>query len=185
QLSERPHVVAALRALGVGVERGVEAALGAAHLAQRPAEHVETDLEQVALAAVLPPVQVGAREQRVVVEHLLEVRNRPCTIDAVTREASAELVVYAPARHCMERRQRQLALAAQQQEVDRRGRRELGRAAEAAVLGVEGLMQARERRIERASGSTFTQTKFSFMSRAARGSSKDSRSITWHQWQEE
>src|SRR5205823_7985968 len=49
QLGGPPHVVAALGALGVGVERGVEAALGAAHLAQRPAEHIEADLEQVAL----------------------------------------------------------------------------------------------------------------------------------------
>ena len=37
----------------------------------------------------------------------------------------------------------------------------------------------------RSSRSTFTQTKFSFMSAATAGSSKDSRSMTWHQWQAE
>ena len=37
----------------------------------------------------------------------------------------------------------------------------------------------------RSSRSTLTQTKLSFISAAVRGSSKDSRSITWHQWQAE
>ena len=37
----------------------------------------------------------------------------------------------------------------------------------------------------RSSRSTFTHTKLSFMSSAVRASSKDSRSITWHQWQDE
>jgi len=37
----------------------------------------------------------------------------------------------------------------------------------------------------RSSRSTFTHTKLSFISSAVRGSSKDSCSITWHQWQEE
>jgi hypothetical protein len=35
----------------------------------------------------------------------------------------------------------------------------------------------------RSSRSTFTQTNASFMSRAVSSSSKDSRSMTWHQWQ--
>jgi hypothetical protein len=34
----------------------------------------------------------------------------------------------------------------------------------------------------RSSRSTFTHTNASFMSRAVSGSSKDSRSMTWHQW---
>jgi len=37
----------------------------------------------------------------------------------------------------------------------------------------------------RSSRSTFTHTKHSFISRAVAGSSNDSRSITWHQWQVE
>ena len=79
----RPHVEAPLDALGVGVERRVEAALGPAHLAQRPVERVAADLPQARLAGELQAVQVGAREQRVVVEHLLEVRHRPGRVDAV------------------------------------------------------------------------------------------------------
>ena len=82
-------------------------------------------------------MQVGARQQRVVVEHLLEVGNRPGGIDAVAREAPADVVVDAPAGHGLQRAQRHLALAAQQQELDHRGLRELGRAAEAAVKAVE------------------------------------------------
>jgi hypothetical protein len=37
----------------------------------------------------------------------------------------------------------------------------------------------------RSSRSTFTQTKCAFMSAAVSSFSKDSRSITWHQWQAE
>jgi hypothetical protein len=37
----------------------------------------------------------------------------------------------------------------------------------------------------RSSRSTFTHTKHSFISSAVAASSKDSRSITWHQWQAE
>ncbi len=37
----------------------------------------------------------------------------------------------------------------------------------------------------RSSRSTLTQTKCSFISSAIAGSSNDSRSITWHQWQAE
>ena len=50
----RPHVEAPLDALGVGVERRVEAALGPAHLAQRPVERVAADLPQALLAGGLP-----------------------------------------------------------------------------------------------------------------------------------
>ena len=84
QLATRPHVEAALDALGVGVERAVEAALGAAHLAQRPVERVAgRPRSRRGSPASLPAVQIGAREQRVVVEHLLEVRHRPGRVDAV------------------------------------------------------------------------------------------------------
>src|SRR5204862_2673436 len=65
QLAQRPYVEASLDPLGVGVERGVEAALGPAHLALCPAERVAADVEQPLILCGLPPVQVGAREQRV------------------------------------------------------------------------------------------------------------------------
>ena len=93
QLRLGPHVELALLALGVGVERGVEAALGAAHLAQRPVERLLAHAAEELLAGQLPGVQVGACEQRVVVEHLLEVRHEPVRVDGVAREPAADLVV--------------------------------------------------------------------------------------------
>ena len=60
QLGERPHVEASLDALGVGVERAVEAALRAAHLAQRPLERVAADLAQP-LVAARPASRAGRR----------------------------------------------------------------------------------------------------------------------------
>jgi hypothetical protein len=56
-------------------------------------------------------VQVRAREQRVVVEHLLEVRDDPPRVDAVAGEPAADLVVHAAGRHPAQRVQRHLALS--------------------------------------------------------------------------
>src|SRR5207248_7932000 len=81
-------------------------------------------------------MEVGAREQRVVVEHLLEMGDCPGAIDAVAREPATEHVANAAASHRVQRAERHRALAAQEQELDGRGRRELGRTAEATVARV-------------------------------------------------
>ena len=135
-LLDRPDVELALHALGVRVERRVEAALGAAHLAQGPIERLLGDGPEQRLAGHLPAVQVGAREQRVVVEHLLEVGDQPVRVHRVAREAAAHLVVHPAGGHRAQRVRAHLGLAAAQQELDRRGRRELRRLAEAAVGAV-------------------------------------------------
>ncbi len=101
-LLRRPDVEAALLALGVGVERRVEAALRPPHLAQRPVERLVADPAVALVAEDLPAVQVGAGEQRVVVEHLLEVGDEPGGVDRVAGEAAAELVVDAAGRHRVE-----------------------------------------------------------------------------------
>ena len=136
-LVRRPDVEPALLALGVGVERRVEPALGAAHLAERPLERA-LDHRPVALVAErLVAVQVGAGEERVVVEHLLEVGDEPDrrrrssgrshrrSGRGCRRAAIASRVTSAGAR-----------LADREHQLERRRRRELGRAAEAAVLHV-------------------------------------------------
>jgi hypothetical protein len=82
-------------------------------------------------------VQVGAREQRVVVEHLLEVGDEPLRVDGVTREAAADLVVDAAGCHRAQRPLGDLDVAAPEQELDRRRLRELRRMTEATVGGVE------------------------------------------------
>ena len=54
------------------------------------------------MAEGLEAVEVGAGEQRVVVEHLLEVGHQPARVDGIAREAAADLVVDAAARHGVE-----------------------------------------------------------------------------------
>ena len=149
-LLRRPDVEAALLALGVGVERRVEAALRPAHLAQRPVERLLADAAVALVPERLPAVQVGAGEQRVVVEHLLEVGDEPGGVDRVAPEAAAELVVDAARQHCVERRLDHVPDPAGEQQLQRRGGRELRRAAEAAALRVGALAQRLDGRLEEA-----------------------------------
>ena len=89
-------------------------------------------------------LQVDARELRVVVEHLLEVRHQPALVHRVAVEAAADLVVHAAARHHLEgargHAERLLvpeaAMGAQEQG-DAGGRGELGGAAESTPARVE------------------------------------------------
>ena len=55
------------------------------------------------LAGDLPGVQVHAGQQRLVVEHLLEVRHQPAPVGGVAGEAAAEVVVDAAGGHGVER----------------------------------------------------------------------------------
>ena len=127
ELLRRPDVEAPLLAFGVGVQRAVEAALGTAHLAQRPVQRALRHLAHALLAGDLPAVQVGAREQRVVVEHLLEVGDAPGGVDAVAVEAAADLVVDAAGGHVAQRLQRHRRARRAEQELDRAGGGELRR----------------------------------------------------------
>ena len=117
-------------------------------------------------------MQVGAGEEGVVVEHLLEVGDRPGRVDAVAREPAAQLVIDAAGRHRAQGLQRHVRLgarcgvtgralagnahrpvcvlgAAQQQELDDRRLRELRRPAKAAVARVERGAQSRHGLIQR------------------------------------
>ena len=104
-------------------EAGARAARGRACPRRRAASVVAGDLVRV---------EVHAGQLGVVVQHLLEVRDRPGGVDGVAVEAAADLVVDAAAVHVVEREQRgveQAAVAggdvAAQQEVERRRVREL------------------------------------------------------------
>ena len=91
-------------------------------------------------------MQVRRREQRVVVQHLLEVRHEPAVVDRVAVEAAAEQVVHPAGGHPVERLDDHRAarvIAAAKQELEHGGVRELRRAAPAA-----------ERRLERRAGRT-------------------------------
>jgi hypothetical protein len=143
-----PDVELALDALGVGVERGGERALVLAELAQREVERLAAHALEQRLAGDLPAVQVGAGEQRVVVEHLLEVRDEPGAVDRVAGEAAADLVIHAAAGHPPQGVERHLALPAPEQELDRGAGRELRRGPEAAALGVVEPAERRHGRVQ-------------------------------------
>ena len=143
-----PGVEAAFLALGVGIERSVKAAAGRAHLAQRPlAGGVQHGVEARA-GGDLRRLRVQAQQLAVVGEHFLEVRDAPFRIDRVTAKAAAQMVVDAAAGHLFERQQRhaqRLFIAAAgvfaQAALDQRRLREFGRAAKAAVHGIEQAAQ--------------------------------------------
>ena len=143
ELLRRPDEELALLALAVGVLRAREGALGRHHLAQHPLAALARDPRVLGVARREVALEVRRHEQRVVVEHLLEVGDQPLLVGRVAMEAPAELVVHAARSHAIERvrghGQRGRILRAQpvtQHEPDVHGVRELGRAAEAAPLGV-------------------------------------------------
>ena len=143
-----PGVEAAFLALGIGIQRGVKAAARRAHLAQRPlAGGVQHGVETRA-GGDLRRLRVQAQQLAVVGQHFLEVRDVPFGIDRVAAKAAAQMVVDAAAGHLFERQQRhaqRLFVAAAgvfaQAALDQRRLRELGRAAKAAVHGVEQAAQ--------------------------------------------
>ena len=103
ELLERPHVELALDALGVGVLGGEEPAVGVAQVAQHVRDGLLDDAAVAVGAGDHPAVQVGADEERLVVEHLLEVGDEPVRVDRVAVEAAADLVVDAAGGHGVER----------------------------------------------------------------------------------
>ena len=151
-LGRRPDEGRSLLALGVGVLAGGEAAFGHPQLAQQVVERPRRGLEVAGLTRDLPGVHIHARELRVVVEHLLEVRDQPAGIRGVAVETAAKLItdtarghrVKAPARNV------QWALpaagrVAPQQRLDQHRLRELGRASPASIDGIESLIGGRGR----------------------------------------
>ena len=98
-LRRRPDVVATLLALTVGIQRRREAALGGEQIGEHPVAGLDGDPPGQQGSGQPPPVRIHAREQSVVVQHLLEVRDDPVCVDGVAGEAAAELVVDAAAGH--------------------------------------------------------------------------------------
>ncbi|MBV6467208.1 MAG: hypothetical protein PGMFKBFP_02551 [Anaerolineales bacterium] len=97
-----PDVEPALFALRVGVEAAEESAVGMGHLPQEEVERLFADAAVVFLSRHQKAVQVGERELGVVVEHFFEVRHAPEIVHAVAREAAADDIVHAAARHGVE-----------------------------------------------------------------------------------
>ncbi len=103
QLVERPDVELAFDPLGVGVLGGEEAAGRVAKVAEHVGDGLLDDAAVPNLTGCLPGVQVRADEQRLVVQHLLEVRDEPLRVDGVPVEPAADVVVDPATGHAVER----------------------------------------------------------------------------------
>src|SRR5438067_771257 len=88
-----PGIRQTFDAVRVRVLRRGKAALRQTELAQHVFEGLPRNVAVTLIAGYQPAVQICRNEQRVVVEHLLEVRDQPFAVDRVTVEAAAEQVV--------------------------------------------------------------------------------------------
>ena len=136
-LLRRPRVRQPLDAVGVGVLRRGEAAARQAQLAHHVVERLLRHVAVPLLAGEQPRVEVRRDEERVVVEHLLEVRHEPLRVDRVAVEAAADEVVHPAGRHPVEREPHRVERAPPQEELEHRRGRELRRVPEAAPARVE------------------------------------------------
>ena len=145
RLSQRPgEVVAVVVEVDVGVLRGIKAApFAVAQGRLQPAHDFFHGAQKILAPQVLVAVQVVAQQFGIVVEHLLEVRNRPALV-AIAVKAAGQLVVHSAPRHFFERSGEGLArnlVAATdgdlQQQFERRRVGKLRLRAEAAVPRIE------------------------------------------------
>ena len=100
-------------------------------------------------------MEVDADQQRLVVEHLLEVGHEPFLVDRVAREATAEMVVDATTGHRVERRRDDdlcvflwSPLIGAQHEIEAHRRRKLRRSAEATPHRIERTGELLHRLVE-------------------------------------
>ncbi|GIW73141.1 MAG: hypothetical protein KatS3mg102_2683 [Planctomycetota bacterium] len=100
-----PGVVPPLLALGLRVLGTVEPTRRVGQLPQHILERLARHLRPALAAGRLVRLQVGAREQRLVIEHLLEVRHQPALIHRVPRKPATQLIVDPPGRHPVARQQ--------------------------------------------------------------------------------
>src|SRR5581483_10056182 len=95
-----------------------ESAAGQAQL-EHEVERVASNLREARIARELPRLEVIDREQRLIGEHLLEVRLAPRRIDGVAMEAAADGVMNRRLGHLAQRAQRELGFRAEK-EIDAR-----------------------------------------------------------------
>ena len=150
ELGPRPDEEPPLDTLAVRVLGGGEPAAGLPELPQQVLAGLDGDAAVRLVPRHLPRADVQAGEQRVVVEHLLEVRHVPPGIGRVPMEAAPHLVVHAAGRHPVERPGHELERVRvppqvhPQEELERHRLRELRGAAEPAPARVERAPQVRD-----------------------------------------
>src|SRR5205085_2431935 len=156
-----PGVELPLVTFRVGIEARVVAALRGLHLAQRPVGDRAGHARVRWIAGGERRLRIHGEQRAVVVQHLLEVRDRPVLVDRVAAESAAQLVVDTALGHAAQRERRHVPglevrlgragarLPAPKQPLDGLRVRELRCAAETPVAGIEAarelLAQARER----------------------------------------
>ena len=155
KLLRGPDEEGPLFALAVGVGRRVERARGVGHLPRDRVQHLAGDGPVERVLRRLPALDVRHREQRVVVEHLLEVRHQPLRVGGIAVEAAAHLIVDAAQRHFGQRVLRHPqrlrvagALPAAQEEAEVEAGRKLGRPPHAALVRIEDLRVVAQRVVE-------------------------------------
>ena len=139
----------------IGVFGGEEGAVPVGHIAQDVIEDATRGGGVGGVAGNLKRFQVGGGELTLVVEHLLEVRHEPALVHGIAVKAAAQLIVHAALGHFPQSEQggvEGFAVAGAgveaHEEIEHRGAGEFGRAAEAAVVAVEGAAENLEAAIE-------------------------------------
>jgi len=156
-------VIAVVVERNVRVLRGVEAAaLLVAEPLLHPAHDVFGNGREFRLNEGLEGVDVIRQQTRVVVEHLLEMRNEPALVDGVAMKSSGELIVDAAARHFSQRYRcgflRRLIAGARRdvdEQVEYGGMGEFRLRAEASVAWIELADGALDELVDDAEGEAF------------------------------
>ena len=107
-----PDVEFAFLAFAVGIERSCEAAGFSDHFALEPGDRLGDARCEERLLRFAPDFGEQINQQRIVVEHLFEVRHEPKLIDRIAREAAAEMIVDAALTDIAQRRDDGIARAA-------------------------------------------------------------------------
>ena len=150
-LRRRPGEELSLDAFAVRIRGGVEPAPGRRQVAPDVGERLADDARELVSSRHLVGFQVDECQERIVVEHLLEVRHAPADVGRVAVEATAHVIVDAAPGHRFQRlhhhaERRGIARAAvvaeQELELERFGKP--GRAPEAAVRRVERPLELAE-----------------------------------------
>ena len=102
QLGRGPHVRQPLVARGIGVQRRDEHAV-AAQLVEQESGRLLSHPARQRIRRHPRPVRVEPQQLGVVVEHLLEMRDHPGGVHAVTGEAAGQLIVETAPRHRLAR----------------------------------------------------------------------------------
>ena len=148
QLGLRPHIKDAFLALAIGIARGIKSALRRRHVVQHIIQRAPRTGGEIFLSRQTVCAHQRLGYQRLVVEHLFEMRHQPFLVHRIAVKAAPGLVLDAAVEHSVqsgdggvERVFIAVFLGQAQQEQQGRFLGKFGRAAKAAKYHVEILHQ--------------------------------------------